>query len=305
MYSLNWFNGKFYDFISSIINNNIILGFISNNIYLIHLNEESDGHINKTFITCVEQYLTSDHVVYFTFFRNQSNLKDQNNDYTFLIIKNNFTGLLPDKNLTQKFTDNNSYVASISDTTEYALSEMDFKLFHFNLYDNESKFYTNGVSFDSFNLDYLNDYSKFYSSGKNVGYYFKYYVTLYLYKRLFQNVKYTKIKNNRDKIFLYYFKHKDKIKQICEKIDFDSYRNYLSDTGIDCWNEKTKKYFNKEKFLYISLINGTNTIEPIYPDCTCLPLYCLKNYENLDKDLNNLEFADEIYLPNKCQNKFT
>ena len=78
----------------------------------------------------------------------------------------------------------------------------------------------------------------------------------------------------------------------------------MTDTGIDCWNEKTKKYFNKEKFLYTSLINGTNTIEPIYPDCTCLPLYCLKNYENLDKDLNNLEFTDEINLPNKCQNQF-
>ena len=181
---------------------------------------------------------------------------------------------------------------------------MDFRLFHLNIYDNESNFYTNGISYDSFNLDYLNNYSKFYSARKNVGYYFKYYVTLFLYKRLFQNVKYTKIKKNRDKIFLYNFKHKDKIKQICQKIDFDSYRNYLSDTGIDCWNEKTKKYFNKEKFLYTSLINGTNTIEPIYPDCTCLPLFCLKNYENLDKDLNNLEFADEIYLPNKCQNKF-
>ena len=62
---------------------------------------------------------------------------------------------------------------------------MDFKLFHLNIYDNESNFYTNGISFDSFNLDYLNNYSKFYSAGKSVGYCFKYYVTLYLYKRLF------------------------------------------------------------------------------------------------------------------------
>ena len=109
--------------------------------------------------------------------------------------------------------------------------------------------------------------------------------------------------SKKDKIFLYNFKHKNKIKQICEKIDFDSYRNYLYDAGIDCWDERTKKYFNKEKFLYTTMINGTNKIEPIYPDCTCLPLFCLKNYENLDENLNNLEIADEINLPNKCQNK--
>ena len=277
------------------------------NITLVHLNKESDGSINKTFITCAEQYIRYDNrdfIIYISFYWNQSNLKDQNNDYTFLIIKDNFTGLLADENLTRKFSDNKSYVSVISDTTEYALSDMDFKLFHLNIYNIDFNFYTNGISYDSFNLDYLNDYSKYYSVGKKIGNYFKYYVTLYLYKRLFQNVKYTKIKKNRDTIFLYNFKNKDKIKQICEKIDFDSYRNYLSDTGIDCWNERTKKYFNKEKFLFTSLINDTNTIEPIYPDCTCLPLFCLKNYENLDVNLNNLEFVDEINLPNKCQNKF-
>ena len=35
-----------------------------------------------------------------------------------------------------------------------------------------------------------------------------------------------------------------------------------------------------------------------------MTLYFLKNYKNLDKDLNNMEIADEINLPNKCQNKF-
>ena len=50
--------------------------------------------------------------------------------------------------------------------------------------------------------------------------------------------------------------------------------------------------------------NDSNIIDPIYPYCSCLPLYCLKNYEDLDENLDNLEFVDEINLPNKCQNKF-
>ena len=309
IYYQNWFNGKFYDYMMNVKSHGY--DFMTN-ITLIHLNEESDGAINKTFITCGEQYIKTlqfgffliYYVVYITFYWNQTSLKDQNNDYTFLIIKDNFTGLLPDENLTRKYSDNDSYVSTLSDTIEYALSDMDFSLFHLNIYDNKSRYYTNGISFDSFNLDYLNNYSKYYSVRKKNAYYFKYYVTLFLYKRLFQNVEYTKIKRKKDKIFLYNFKHKNKIKQICEKIDFDSYRNYLYDAGIDCWDERTKKYFNKEKFLYTTMINGTNTIEPIYPDCTCLPLFCLKNYENLDENLNNLEIADEINLPNKCQNKF-
>ena len=51
------------------------------NISLIHLNEESDGDINKTFITYAQQQFKVgflDHFYYITFFRNQSNLKDQN-----------------------------------------------------------------------------------------------------------------------------------------------------------------------------------------------------------------------------------
>ena len=35
-----------------------------------------------------------------------------------------------------------------------------------------------------------------------------------------------------------------------------------------------------------------------------MPLYCIKNYENLDENLDNLEFVNNINLPNKCQNKF-
>ena len=51
--------------------------------------------------------------------------------------------------------------------------------------------------------------------------------------------------------------------------------------------------------------NDSKTIDPIYPYCSCLPLYCLKNYEELDEDLEDFEISDKINLPNKCQNKFT
>ena len=63
---------------------------------------------------------------------------------------------------------------------------------------------------------------------------------------------------------------------------------------------QNKLYYNKEKFLYMTINNDSNSLEPKYPYCSCLPLYCLKNYEYLDEDLDNLEIADDINLPNKC-----
>ena len=45
----------------------------------------------------------------------------------------------------------------------------------------------------------------------------------------------------------------EKIKRICEKIDFNSYRDYLLNSGIDCWNKRNKKYHNIENYLYIKL----------------------------------------------------
>ena len=48
-YYKNWFYSAFYE-LYALINNNIDIEFMTN-ISLIHLNEESDGDINKTFIT--------------------------------------------------------------------------------------------------------------------------------------------------------------------------------------------------------------------------------------------------------------
>ena len=301
----NWFLDVDFDFRAS--TNNTEYDLLTN-ISFAHINKENDGDINKFFVTYSQQYIrqdNKDYIVNIVFIWNQISLRDENNDYTILIIKDNFTESLGDGNLTIRYSDNESYVVSISDTAEYTFSDIDFKFYHLNFYYKTHSLYNNGILMDCFHLDYFYNYSIIYSIVKKVDYDTKFYVTLYLYKSLFQNVEYTKVQRNKDQIFLYSFKKSDKIKQICEKIDFSSYKNYLFDSArIDCFNERTKKYYNKEKFIYTSLTNDTKTIDPIYPYCFCLPLYCLKNYENLDENLDNLEFVDEINLPNKCQNKF-
>ena len=302
-YEENWFKILDYDFRKSINLDEDLL----TNISLAHLNLESDGNINKTFITYSQQYIkhaNRTYIINIIFFISQNDLKEGDNDYTFFVVKDNFTGLLPSEEITERYSDNVSFVASYSDMTEYSLANMDYRFFHLGLYSINYTFYMNGIFYDSFNLDYFYDYSQFYSSAKDGEYDLKYFASLYLYKSLFQNIKYTKIIKNREEIFLYNFNDREKVQQICEKINFDSYRTYLANSGIDCWDKRNKIYFNEMKFLYVTMDNDSNTIDPIYPYCSCLPLYCLKNYEDLDEDLDNLEFADEINLPNKCQNKF-
>ena len=301
---LNWFSLIDYDFRNKI---NIYDEDLATNINLAHLNVESDGSINKTFISYSQQYIKHQSryfIINIIFFIGQIDLKKGENDYSFFIVRDNFSDILGEHDITFRYSDNVSYLASYSDMTEYSISDMDYRFFHLGLYDNHYNFYMNGILFDTYNLDYFYDYSQFYSAAKEGEYDLKYFLTLYLYKSLFQNVEYTKVQKTREEIFLYNFKDEKKIKQICEKIDFDSYRSYLENANVDCWDKRNQIHYNSEKFMYVTMDNDSNTIDPIYPYCSCLPLYCLKNYEDLSEDLDNLEFANEINLPNKCQNKF-
>ena len=302
--NLNWFVPIDNYFRSNLDTDNVAL---LTNISLAHLNVESDGNINKTFISYSQQYIKHKNKYYMIdiiFFVGQADLKEGDDDYSFFIVKDNFSNILGAEDNTFRYSDNISYLASYSDITEYSIADMDFQFFHLGLYDNNYNFYMNGIFYDTFNLDYFYDYSKFYSSAKEGEYDLKYFVTLYLYKSLFQNVKYTKIEKNREEIFLYNFKDEKKVKQICEKINFNSYRSYLENADVDCWEKRNQILYNANKYMYVAMDNDSNTIDPRYPYCSCLPLYCLKNYEDLSDDLDNLEFTDEINLPNKCQNKF-
>ena len=303
-YTQNWFKPKDYDFRESV--NTEEDSFIK--ISLAHLNRENDGFINKTFISYSQQYIQNENrhfIISIIFFFEQLYLQEGDNDYSSFVIKENISDIEEQMIENERFSNNISYVLTISDSTEYSMTEMDFRFFHLGLYENYYTFYMNGVLYDSFNLQYFSNYKEYYSTAKEGENDLKFYVSLYLYKCLFQNIKFDIIKKQREEIFLYHFEEENKVKEICERIDFNSYRNYLKESGIDCWDKRNQLFYDSEDFKYFTMENDSDTIDPIYPYCSCLPLYCLKNYKNLDENLDNLEFSSEINLPNKCQNKFT
>ena len=59
----------------------------------------------------------------------------------------------------------------------------------------------------------------------------------------------------------------------------------------------------KKNLLFYSKENIINSIteEVTLPYCICLPLYCIKNL-NKDFDPDNINYVDEMTLPEKCQN---
>ena len=95
---------------------------------------------------------------------------------------------------------------------------------------------------------------------------------------------------------------KKKLNQICGEINFDSYNEYISHSKINCFETQNSIYFGEEYYQQISMAN----IDSKYPYCSCLPLYCLNDFkqinENFKYDPNHL--TSKINLPNKCQIKF-
>ena len=332
-FSDNWFSSL--DYVFKCLINFDDEDFLVKNTFA-HMNYENDGNINKTFIKSSHEYLKIGggmygdryFVISIIHFLNQSDLKEGDIDYTSFLIKDNRTFVKDeenkndteeenvyddyygayydiDENINEKYSDNYTYVLTITDSTEYSMSEIDYALFHLGLYDNESDFFANGVFYDSFNLGYLYDYSDSYIVSKGGENDIKYFITLYLFKSLFQKVNFTKFEKEGEEIFFYHFSGEDEVKEICEKINFSSYRSYLKNSGINCWDKRSQLYYDIDSYKYLKIVNDTNKIDPIYPYCSCLPLYCLKNFKDLDENLNNLEFSNEINLPNKCQNRFT
>ena len=271
-------------------------------ISLSHLNYENEGNINKSFVISSQQNINRNNRHYIFniifFFDQEMPGKDDNNQYSSFIIKEK-SNVEKEK---EKYSDNETYVILKSDITEYSLINYDYQYFHYGLYNKNYNFFANGISYDSFNLDDLFDPLKYYSSIEDFYVDLKYLSTLYLYKTLFQTIKFTKIKRNREETYILNFNEEEKVKQICGQINFDSYNEYISHSDINCLESQNSIYFDEEYYQQVSMAN----IDSKYPYCSCLPLYCLNDFkqinDNYKYDPNNL--ASKISLPNKCQNKF-
>ena len=271
---------------------------------LAHLNSEYDGNINKSIIMSSQQNINVDdkhYMINIIFYFNQlTNEISKTKEYTTFIVKNNSDSDDIIEKM-EKYSDNFTFVILKSDATEYTLTKKDSEYFHNGLYVSKVSHILNGINYDSFNLDNLYNPLNNYSTFEEMKFDLLYFSTLYLYKTLFQYLNYTIIKKERLEVNLYHFTDETKIEQICRKIDFSIYRDYLAKTEIDCWDIDNILYYDEEKFKNFSTSDSNGKI----PYCGCLPLYCLENALTVKNDgFDNIILASKINMPSKCQNKF-
>ena len=286
-YFENWFIKEDYNF-RSLASDTFDLS-----LDYLHLNFNHEGKINKTTILIMQTFYKNNNnekfIINIIYFINQKNLSISSFDHSVFTI-NNFTN-----NLDNKFSDNQTFVISKYQINEMSLSSLISEYFHFGLFDNNNNFYGKGIFYDSIDLNLLSEPTKYYSTIKGFNYDIRYFTPFYLYTKLFQKIPYIKNYSKEENIYKYYFNDSWHIKNICNKFNFSVYKSNLNAHDINCFDKKNLLYYYKEK-------ETSSVVEEIsLPYCICLPLYCIKNLKS-NFDSNNIEYVDDITLPEKCQN---
>ena len=258
----------------------------------LHLNENNRGSINKTNINALQTFIINDEnkkfIINIILFMGQKTYETQNiADSVFTIANYSFKST--------KYSDNQTYALSFNDITELALSTELEEYFHYGLSSKDYNFYSEGVFYDNIDINELYEPSYKFSTIEGFEFDMRYFSSFYLYVKLFEYSKYTIEYMETDHINYYIFNNSLSIKEICSKFNFKLYLDSFKDSDINCFDEKNLLYYSKEN------IDTFFSEGLTLPYCICLPLYCIKNLDN-DFDIDNIEFVDEIILPEKCQN---
>ena len=284
-YYENWFEKQDYDFREFSKYYEMTLNFL-------HLNVNHEGRLNKTSVVTIQNFYKNNKgkrfIINIIFYINQKKLIIDSFDHSVFIITN-YSHLFTK----EKYSDNLTYVISQSDITEISLSHLIDQYFHYGLTAKNYNFYSKGIFYDNIDLNYLSEPTNNFSTIKGFNFDLKYFSSFYLYAKLFQKSTFEKKYSQEKNINIYIFNDKWQIKNVCNKFNFNSYKNYLKENDINCWNTKNLLYYSMDK------VNNSHNNN--LPYCICLPLYCIKN-NNKDFDPMNIEFVEEITLPEKCQN---
>ena len=299
-YKENFFEKQDYDFrlLSNLSEEN--WSYLS----FVHSNYEENGNITKNLMITFQLNINRNNrhfIINIIYVLKQNDINDENIKHSAFILRNDSA---INNYFNKKYSDNETFVLSQQDFTEYSLSTIDSKYFHYGLFDKNYNFYKNGVSFDSFNLGALSNPFNYYSTVEGFNYDLKYLSTLFLYAKMLQNVESSKYKKEGEEISLNSFSDEEKVKNICKSINLTNYIEYLKeDKDINCWDSQNELYYSIDDYKKKSLFDSYTSL----PFCACLPLYCLDNYKTLKKDnykFTDNNFVSQINLPDRCQPKY-
>ena len=263
----------------------------------LHLNFHNRKSIDKSTIISSQIFVKGKEkkfIINIIYYISQKNIINDDFDYSLFMV-NNYTGK---RIMDEKYSDNQTYVISKDKITEIALSSIPNQYFQLGLREKKNnKFYRNGKFFDNFNINFLPEPTDYYSTIKGFNFDIRYFSPFYLYTKLFQQSTFELNYSDIENINIYKFNDKIQINKTCSKFNFLLYENYTKENNINCWNNKN--------IINYSISNEEDKIDnsnlKSLPYCICLPFYCIKN-NNRKIDAENIEFVDELILPEKCQN---
>ena len=269
-----------------------------------HFNYNYYGNLNKSNILSLQSYYyikntQKSYIINIIFYLNLKEIQEGYLEFSYFLLFND--SLYPVE--IEKYSDNDTFLISKSSITELSLSSTINNYFHYGLIDKNYNFFKHGISFDSLILESFAEPLNFYKSTESFDNDLRHFSSLYLYAGLFQKLNHLSEKEETKQLTEFNFlNRKEIIQNVCKKIDFNSYLDFLKNMDVDCLDDNN--------LLYYSGVKGKEDIfnfnYNIMPSCICLPLYCLSNLkEDLDLEkINEKEFINEMKLPSKCQNSF-
>jgi len=287
----NWFSKQ--DFLFRNNSNNVNKSIIS----FEHLNYNSFGNINKTFITILQSYFENNnkkYIINLINFFHQNNYTEDTKSYSIFLLNNNTDIYKP--LIIEKYSNNQTFVISQYNITEISMSTILENYFHYGIKDNQNSYYQYGVSYDNFDLNKMSAPALFYDTIIEFYSDLVFIANLYLFGRLFQTSEYNLITSTGQDLDTYEFYNENGISSVCTKYNFELYIKVIVDFEINCDNVDSG-----------NTAYNSNSKTRIMPYCACLPLKCLNTsiYSFKEQYKQNKYILNKhINLPNKCGNNF-
>ena len=290
----NWFSKQ--DFIFRNNSDNINKSIIS----FQHLNYNYYGIINKTFIISMQCYFQNKNkkiIINLINFYHQNNYTTDSLSYSLFLLNNNLDNFKP--LITEKYSDNETFVISQNDITEVSMGYILNNYFHYGFKDTKNNFYSNGISYDNYNLNIMGSPAIFYSTFSEFYQDTFFMAPIYFYGKLFQKSEYYTLETKNTYLNTYEFYSETEVENVCSSFDFSLYISIIKDFNINCDNLNNENIFSTTKE------SDNDDYSSNIPYCGCLALNCLNQTVNKIEDQyksNKYNFAKKIKLPDRCLN---
>ena len=284
---INWFSYKDLMFRNRIEETKSELTITS----FIHFREDI---LTESSMNLIQFYIEYDNVPFVGnfFFKYDNNAShsaiDNIIDYSLFAIKHGKT----DESSHMKYSDNETYVVTISDFTNIDQSEILNNFYRYTHKRKNNLFYSQGLNYDTFDLNLFSDTEKHFDVSERFKPNSKVFTNILLYALIpkIHNQKLIEDTNQQTQDSTYYsvLTNETQIRIVCSKFNFADYHDK------SCFTEDELYFYKKANDIHYDKTKLSS-----YPKCECIPFYCL-NFTESDIDAHKFVLADKLSLPRRC-----